>query len=99
MSSRDGPSSDEALEDLVLLNMPTKPCIKNFAKRRGMERFKDDVFDKTREIMHDYMSDVMRDATEFTRARSKSTKAPTVSVEDVSAALQRRGKFVCTEET
>jgi histone H4 len=66
----------------------SRPAIRRLARRGGVKRLSGLVYEETREVLKNFLTDVIRDAITYTEhARRK-----TVTANDVVYALRRRGR-------
>lgn len=66
----------------------TKPAIRRMCRRGGVKRISGHVYSETRDILKEFLENIIRDATTYTEhARRK-----TVSATDVVMALKRNGR-------
>ena len=66
----------------------TKPAIRRLARRGGVKRINNMMYDETRKVLKNFLSQTVHDAVTFTEhARRK-----TVTALDVVYALKRQGK-------
>lgn len=66
----------------------TKPAIRRLARRGGVARLGDDIYEETREATLDYLRSVLKDAIAYTDCANRKT----VTAKDVAFALKRRGE-------
>ncbi len=66
----------------------TKPAIKRLARRGGVKRIKTDIYDMTRLVLKDFLTQVVKDAVTYMH----HAKRKTVSTKDVNYALKRSGQ-------
>mmetsp|Transcript_47593 Transcript_47593/g.54807 ORF Transcript_47593/g.54807 Transcript_47593/m.54807 type:complete len:106 (+) Transcript_47593:59-376(+) len=66
----------------------TKPAIRRLARRGGVKRISQLIYDETRNVLRSFLENVVRDAITYTEhARRK-----TVTAMDVVYALKRQGR-------
>jgi histone H4 len=66
----------------------TKPAIRRLARRGGVKRISSFIYDDTRNVLKNFLENVVRDAVTYTEhARRK-----TVTAMDVVYALKRQGR-------
>jgi histone H4 len=66
----------------------TKPAIRRLARRGGVKRISNNIYDETRSILRTFLDSVIRDSVTYTEhARRK-----TVTAMDVVYALKRAGR-------
>lgn len=66
----------------------TKPAIRRLARRGGVKRIANSIYEETRNVLRAFLEGVVRDAVTYTEhARRK-----TVTAMDVIYALKRQGK-------
>jgi histone H4 len=66
----------------------TKPAIRRLARRGGVKRISALIYDETRNVLRNFLENVVRDAVTYTEhARRK-----TVTAMDVVYALKRQGR-------
>ena len=69
----------------------TKPAIRRLARRGGVKRISNLIYEETRNVLKAFLENVVRDAVTYTEhARRK-----TVTAMDVVYALQRQGRSLC----
>lgn len=66
----------------------TKPAIRRLARRGGVKRISDEIYDSTRLILKVFLENVVRDSVTYT----ESAQRKTVTALDVVYALKRQGK-------
>ena len=70
------------------MNGISKPAIRRLARRGGVKRISGLVYEETREVLKEFLTMVIQDATAYTdHARRK-----TVTAMDIVYALKRRGR-------
>ena len=70
------------------MNGISKPAIRRLARRGGVKRISGLVYEETREVLKEFLTMVIQDATAYTEhARRK-----TVTAMDIVYALKRRGR-------
>ena len=66
----------------------TKPAIRRLARRGGVKRISNNIYDETRQILRTFLDNIIRDSVTYTEhARRK-----TVTAMDVVYALKRAGR-------
>ena len=65
----------------------TKPAIRRLARRGGVKRISNGIYDETRIILREFLKLAIQDAVTYT----EYCKRKTVSAQDVIFALKRRG--------
>jgi histone H4 len=68
----------------------TKPAIRRLARRGGVKRISDKVYDETRQSLKRFLECVIRDAVCYT----EHAKRKTVTSMDVVFALRRQGRAI-----
>ena len=68
----------------------TKPAIRRLARRGGVKRIAGPVYGEVRDVLRRFVDGVVRDATAYT----EHAKHKTVSVQDIIAALRKRGRAI-----
>ena len=66
----------------------TKPAIRRLARRGGIKRISDLIYEETRDILKVFLENVIRDAVTYT----EHAKRKTVTTMDVIYALKRQGR-------
>eukprot|EP01088_Endostelium_zonatum_P022612 TRINITY_DN98_c0_g1_i1.p1 TRINITY_DN98_c0_g1~~TRINITY_DN98_c0_g1_i1.p1 ORF type:complete len:114 (-),score=46.85 TRINITY_DN98_c0_g1_i1:113-454(-) len=66
----------------------TKPAIRRLARRGGVKRISNYVYDETRIVLRVFLENVIRDAVTYT----EHAKRKTVTAMDVVYALKRQGR-------
>ena len=66
----------------------TKPAIRRLARRGGVKRISNYVYDETRAVLRVFLENVIRDAVTYT----EHAKRKTVTAMDVVYALKRQGR-------
>ena len=66
----------------------TKPAIKRLARRGGVKRLSVGIYDETRSILKQFLTDIIRDSINYT----EYSKRKTVTTMDVIYALKRQGR-------
>jgi histone H4 len=66
----------------------SRPAIRRLARRGGIKRLSGLVYEETREVLKDFMTNVIRDAISYT----EHARRRTVTANDVVMALRRRGR-------
>ena len=66
----------------------TKPAIRRLARRGGVKRIQDAVYDETRSALDAFLDQVIGDATKYTDHANRKT----VTAMDVVHALKRQGR-------
>ena len=66
----------------------TKPAIRRLARRGGVKRISQEIYDSTRFILKVFLENVVRDSVVYT----ESAQRKTVTALDVVYALKRQGK-------
>jgi histone H4 len=70
------------------MNGITKPAIRRLARRGGVKRISGLVYDETREVLREFLKNVLHDTITYTEHAKRST----VSAIDVVYALKRQGR-------
>jgi histone H4 len=68
----------------------TKPAITRVARRGGVKRMKETVFEETRGVLKVFLANVVRDTVTYTEHGKRKTVVPM----DVIAALRRQGRTI-----
>jgi histone H4 len=66
----------------------TKPAIRRLARRGGVKRISQEIYDSTRMLLRTFLENVVRDSVTYT----ESAQRKTVTALDVVYALKRQGK-------
>ena len=66
----------------------TKPAIRRLARRGGVKRISQEIYDSTRLLLRTFLENVVRDSVTYT----ESAQRKTVTALDVVYALKRQGK-------
>jgi histone H4 len=66
----------------------TKPAIRRLARRGGVKRISNMVYDETRNVLRTFLENVVRDSVTYT----EHAKRKTVTALDVVYALKRQGR-------
>ena len=66
----------------------TKPAIRRLARRGGVKRMSDEIYDSTRLLLRTFLENVVKDSVTYT----ESAQRKTVTALDVVYALKRQGK-------
>ncbi|EDR21687.1 histone H4 [Entamoeba dispar SAW760] len=66
----------------------TKPAIRRLARRGGVKRINGAVYDETRNVLKQFLEQVIRDSVTYT----EHAKRRTVTAMDVVYALKRQGR-------
>ena len=66
----------------------TKPAIRRLARRGGIKRISDLIYEETRDILKVFLENVIRDAVTYT----EHAKRKTITTMDVIYALKRQGR-------
>ena len=68
----------------------TKPAIRRLARRGGVKRISGLMYDESRSVLQDFLSNVVKDAVIYT----DHAKRKTVTAMDVVYALKRGGRTI-----
>jgi len=68
----------------------TKPAIRRLARRGGVKRISSLIYDETRNVLKNFLENIVRDAVTYT----EHAKRKTVTALDVVYALKRQGKTI-----
>ena len=68
----------------------TNGSIRRLARRGGVKRISGNVYQDVRDVLRRFVDGVVRDATAYT----EHAKRKTVSVQDIVAALRKRGRAI-----
>ena len=66
----------------------SRPAIRRLARRGGVKRLSGLVYEETRSVLKEFLTDVIRDAITYT----EHARRRTVTANDVVYALRRRGR-------
>ena len=66
----------------------TKPAIRRLARRGGVKRISNQVYEETRQVLRTFLENVVRDSVTYT----EHAKRKTVTALDVVYALKRQGR-------
>lgn len=66
----------------------TKPAIRRLARRGGVKRISDLIYDEARNVLKEFLEGVVKDSVTYT----EHAKRKTVTALDVIYALKRQGK-------
>ena len=66
----------------------TKPAIRRLARRGGVKRINGAIYDETRNVLKQFLEQVIRDSVTYT----EHAKRKTVTAMDVVYALKRQGR-------
>lgn len=66
----------------------SRPAIRRLARRGGVKRMSGLVYEETRSVLKEFITDIVRDAITYT----EHARRRTVTANDVIYALRRRGR-------
>lgn len=72
------------------INGITKPAIRRLARRGGVKRISGLIYEETRDVLKDFLEDVVKDAVTY----AEHARRKTITAMDVVYALKRKGRII-----